>query len=132
MPVPSSEELSALDDEINQLKEVLTKEKEAHRQVQSKLNMMNSSLPTEEVRARIAQLESEVGEMHARLEPLERGTVKIDPEERVRVEKQYALYLKSYKERKKLVKYKQKYKFIYFSAWKLLECCRNQWVNAQQ
>lgn len=131
--MPSSEELNALDDEINQLKESLMKEKEHHRQVQSKLNMMNSSLPTEEVRARIAQLESEVSEMHARLEPLERGTVKIDPEERVRVEKQYALYLKSYKERKKLVNNKsENIKISFFSAWKLSECCRNQWVNVQQ
>lgn len=133
LPVPSSEELNALDDEINQLKENLMKEKEAHRQVQAKLAMMNSSLPTEEVKARIASLEGEVGEMHARLEPLERGTVKIDPEERIRVEKQYALYLKSYKERKKLVILQGNSHFLYFSSVrKLWECCRNQWENVLQ
>lgn len=35
LPVPSSEELNAIDDEINELKETLQKEKELFKQIQS-------------------------------------------------------------------------------------------------
>lgn len=102
LPVPSSEELNAIDDEIDELKSSIQKEKELLKIVQSKLSMMNSSLTTEELHKRIASLEVEVAEMHERLEPLERGTVKIDPEERQRIEKQFEISSKAWKQRKKL------------------------------
>lgn len=102
LPVPSSEELNAIDDEINELKDALQKEKEQLKTVQSKLNMMNSSLTTDELQKRISSLEVEVSEMHERLEPLERGTVKVDPAERARIEKQYEVAIKAWKQRKKL------------------------------
>lgn len=103
LPVPSTEELNALDDEINRLKEEISREKEANRQVQSKLAMMTSSLTTEDLKTRINTLQAEVAEMHERLEPLERGTIKIDPEERARVEKELEIYSKAHKQRKKMV-----------------------------
>ena len=102
LPVPSSEELNAIDDEINELKDVLQKEKEHLKAVQSKLNVFNSSLTTEELQKRISSLKVEVAEMHERLEPLERGTVKVDPAERARIEKQYEVANKAWKQRKKL------------------------------
>ena len=102
LPVPSSEELNAIDDEINQLKDSLQKEKEQLKVVQSKLNLINSSLTTEELHKRISCLEVEVSEMHERLVPLERGTVKVDPVERARIEKQYEVANKAWKQRKKL------------------------------
>jgi 26S proteasome regulatory subunit (ATPase 3-interacting protein) len=102
LPVPSSEDLNAIDDEINELKDELQKEKEQMKMVQSKLNMMNSSLTTEELQRRIVSLKVEVAEMHERLEPLERGTVKVDPDERARIEKQYETANKAWKSRKKL------------------------------
>lgn len=85
------------------MKEEITKEKEANRQLQAKLTMMTSSLTTEDLKARIHSLQGEVAEMHERLEPLERGTVKIDPEERIRVEKDLEVYTKAHKQRKKMV-----------------------------
>lgn len=102
LPVPSSEELNAIDDEINELKDALQKEKEQLKSVQSKLNIMNSSLTTSELQKRISNLEIEVAEMHERLEPLERGTIKVDPEERARIEKQFEIANKAWKQRKKL------------------------------
>lgn len=102
LPVPSSEELNAIDDEIDELKNSLQKEKEFLKASQAKLNMMNSSLTTEELQKRISSLEIEVAEMNERLEPLERGTVKIDPEERQRIEKQFEISSKAWKQRKKL------------------------------
>lgn len=95
--------MNALDDEINRLKQEIAQEKDANRQVQSKLAMMTSSLTTEDIKVRIDTLKVEVAEMHERLEPLERGTVKIDPEERSRVEKEFEIYSKSHKQRKKMV-----------------------------
>ena len=102
LPVPSSEELNAIDDEINELKDALQKEKEQFKSVQSKLNMMNSSLTTSELQKRISSLEVEVAEMHERLEPLERGTVKVDPAERAQIEKKFEIANKAWKQRKKL------------------------------
>lgn len=102
LPVPSSEELNAIDDEINELKDALQKEKEQSRAVQSKLNMINSSLTTSELQKRISTLEVEVAEMRERLEPLERGTIKIDPAERAQIEKQFEIANKAWKQRKKL------------------------------
>ena len=102
LPVPSSEELNAIDDEINELKDALQKEKEQLKAVQSKLNMMNSSLTTAELKKRISNLSVEVAEMNERLEPLERGTVKVDPAERARIEKEFEVASKAWKQRKKL------------------------------
>lgn len=102
LPVPSSEELNAIDDEINELKDILQKEKEHLKSVQSKWNIMNSSLTTSELLKRISSLEGEVAEMHERLEPLERGTIKIDPAERAQIEKQFEISNKAWKQRKKL------------------------------
>ena len=102
LPVPSSDELNAIDDEIDELKSSLQKEKELLKSAQSKLNMMNSSLTTEELQRRISLLEVEVAEMKERLEPLEKGTVKIDPAERQRIEKQFEISSKAWKQRKKL------------------------------
>lgn len=102
LPVPSSEELNAIDDEINELKNVLQKEKDNLKAAQSKLNMINSSLTTEELQKRISSLDVEVAEMHERLEPLERGTIKVDPAERARIEKKYEASNKAWKQRKKL------------------------------
>ena len=102
LPVPSSEELNAIDDEINELKETLQREKEQFKSVQLKLNQMNSSLTTIELHKRISTLEVEVAEMHERLEPLERGTVKVDPAERAQIEKKFELANKAWKQRKKL------------------------------
>lgn len=102
LPVPSSEELNAIDDEINELKDALQKEKEQLKSVQSKLNMMNSGLTTTELKKRISNLSVEVAEMNERLEPLERGTVKVDPVERARIEKEFEVASKAWKQRKKL------------------------------
>lgn len=102
LPVPSSEELNAIDDEINSLKDLLQKEKESLKVVQSKLSLMNSSLTTAELKNRIATLSVEVAEMKERLEPLERGTIKIDPAERARIDKEFDLASKAWKQRKKL------------------------------
>jgi hypothetical protein len=63
--------------------------------------MMNSSLTTAELQERIGRLEQEVKEMEERLEPLERGSVKIDPAERVRIEQQLERCSKAWKQRKK-------------------------------
>ena len=103
LPVPSNEDLNALDDEINRLKQEIMTEKEANKQVQSKLSMMTSSLTTEDLKLRIQTLKAEVAEMQERLEPLERGTIKVDPEERARVEKDLEVYSKAHKQRKKMV-----------------------------
>lgn len=102
LPVPSSEELNAIDDEINELKDGLQKEKEQLKAVQSKLSLMNSSLTTSELQKRISGLEVEVAEMRERLEPLERGTVKVDPAERAQIDKQFEIANKAWKQRKKL------------------------------
>ena len=102
LPVPSSEELNAIDDEINELKVALQREKEQLKLVQSKLNLTNSSLTTSELQKRISALKVEVTEMHERLEPLERGTVKVDPAERAQIEKQFEVASKAWKQRKKL------------------------------
>ena len=40
--------------------------------------------------------------MHERLEPLERGAIKIDPAERAQIENQLAVFSKAWKQRKKL------------------------------
>ena len=102
LPVPSSEELNAIDDEINELKVALQREKEQLKLVQSTLNLTNSSLTTSELQKRISALKVEVTEMHERLEPLERGTVKVDPAERAQIEKQFEVASKAWKQRKKL------------------------------
>lgn len=102
LPVPSSEELNAIDNEIDELKNTLQKEKELLKAAQSKLSIMNSSLTTNELQKRISSLEIEVAEMKERLEPLERGAVKVDPEERARIDKQFEVANKAWKQRKKL------------------------------
>lgn len=64
--------------------------------------MLNSSLTTAELHKRISSLNIEVAEMNERLEPLERGTVKVDPAERARVESLLETSSKAWKQRKKL------------------------------
>lgn len=64
--------------------------------------MINSSLTTSELQKRISGLEIEVSDMHVRLEPLERGMIKIDPAERARIEAQFEFANKAWKQRKKL------------------------------
>jgi predicted nucleic acid-binding Zn-ribbon protein len=66
------------------------------------LSQTNSSLTTDELKKRISSLSEEVSEMNERLEPLERGTVKVDPEEKARIEKAYEISNKAWKQRKKL------------------------------
>ncbi len=95
--------MNALDDEIVRLKEEIVSEKDANRQVQVKLSTMTSSLTTDDLKLHIKSLQAEVSDMHERLEPLERGTIKIDPEERARVEKDLDVYSKAHKQRKKMV-----------------------------
>lgn len=64
---------------------------------------MTSSLSTSDLQKRIVALEAEVKEMHERLEPLERGAIKIDPAERALVDRQHEVCTKAWKQRKKMV-----------------------------
>lgn len=63
---------------------------------------MNSSLSTAELIERISGLEREIKDMEERLEPLERGAIKIDPEERGRIERSLDVCTKAWKLRKKM------------------------------
>lgn len=59
-------------------------------------------MTTVELKHKILSLESAVLELKERLDPLERGTVKVDPQERMNVEHQHEVHIKAWKQRKKL------------------------------
>lgn len=65
--------------------------------------MLNSSLTNEEMREKIIALEKENTAYEQRLIALRSGDRKVDPVEKVKVDKFYDLYSKEWKLRKRMV-----------------------------
>jgi 26S proteasome regulatory subunit (ATPase 3-interacting protein) len=99
---PSSEELENMDQQIEKLNTQISEVKELNNQSKAALNSLNSSLTTEQIHARLAELAAENQGYEERLTVLRSGARKISVEDKQRIDTEYDAAVKIYKSRKRL------------------------------
>lgn len=103
LPAPSPEELEQYDLQLEQLGAAASEQREKTKTLQSQLAQLQSSLTNEQMVQRIAHLQNTIASLDVKLEALRTGSRKVDPTEKAVVDKQYDLYMKEWKQRKRLV-----------------------------
>lgn len=103
LPAPSPDELEQYDLHLEQLKGTVSEQRERTKALQSQLSQLQSSLTNEQMIQRIAHLQSEIVSLDVKLEALRTGSRKVDPKEKAVIDKQFDLYTKEWKLRKRLV-----------------------------
>ncbi|KAJ2780084.1 PSMC3 interacting protein [Coemansia interrupta] len=101
--VPNTEGVEEEEEAIREMEERLAKLKEENKAQSSKLHSLNSALTDDQMRERIAKLTMEVKENDARLNQLRSGEV-ISPEEKKKIDTEYATMTKHWKARKRIFK----------------------------
>ena len=100
--LPSQEELDRMDLEIASMKEQLQTAKAEVKAKQATLSSLSAQLTLEQARARISKLQSDSAGMTAKIASILEGKVRVDPEEKAQVDKDYAVVSKELKKRKKM------------------------------
>lgn len=84
----SSEELVAMDKQIQELREIIATAKANEKSLKASLIAVNATMSIGDIRTSVIALESEKKELLARLDPLRAGTIKpVSTEEKYEVEK---------------------------------------------
>lgn len=99
----SLEDLAAIDKEIAELRETITRAKANEKLLRANLISVNATLSTEELRSSVSLLGLEKEDILARLGPLRSGTVKpVLPEEKEAVDKTWREWSRKASSRKKI------------------------------
>ncbi|KAF9362824.1 PSMC3 interacting protein [Mortierella sp. NVP85] len=98
------EELAATDNEINRLQSQIAESKARHKQLSSELSALNSSLPTDQIIARLDQLNAKNTEAEQCLSALRSGKQLVTLEEKQRVTKEMEYYRKMWSARRRIFK----------------------------
>lgn len=102
--IPNGEELNQMKENNAKLQELLGKEKKAISEVEGEIKALQSNLTLEEMRAKIANLMKEIGEMEKKLTKLRGGVTLVSPEERKIVEALYVDTVSQWRRRKRMFK----------------------------
>ncbi|KAJ2549020.1 PSMC3 interacting protein, partial [Coemansia sp. RSA 1933] len=101
--VPSVEEAEEEEERIKELEGQTETLKSENKVLANRLQSLNNALTDDKLRERIAKLTNEIKENDERLDNLRSGEV-ISPEEKTKIETEYATMLKHWKARKRMFK----------------------------
>lgn len=102
LEVPSQEELSKMDETIEQLKRNISELKDANKDLSSKLNGLTTQLTNEKIQERLKELATENASYEERLTTLRSGTRIITQDERKRVDELFENNRKLWAKRKRM------------------------------
>ncbi|XP_020582152.1 homologous-pairing protein 2 homolog isoform X2 [Phalaenopsis equestris] len=100
----SSQELDQMKRENSQLQEQINSQKQAVREIEAEIRVLQSNLTLEEIRSKQSKLQTEVNEMEAKLEKLRNGVILVKPEEKKLIEQTFIEKMNHWRKRKRIFK----------------------------
>ncbi|KAI8051186.1 Tat binding protein 1-interacting protein-domain-containing protein [Syncephalis plumigaleata] len=100
--LPSSEELQAMDQQIETCKQNVVTLSQQTKQLATMQQGLSGSISTDDAEKRLNELEQSNKQMEAKLAQLRQGKALMDPKERKKIDQNYEKYRNLWKDRKKL------------------------------